>query len=239
MRCCVVIQILHLLHSRFIQRDRKLLEDAIMKFAKDENACGIWISTQIVEASLDIDFDLLFTEMCPADNLLQRLGRCYRQRAYEDSAPNVYIFDSGNGYGDIYIKDIYDRSVQYLQNYNNKIFTESEKSDYISCVYDAKELIDNKSEYFIKLKEEIDSCKARIAWQFNRDEVIKKFRDIVSVTVMPDSIYDNNREQIVDCLDKIFDKKTYPNNKEKHSAEEIIRSLTISLPVVKISMKNK
>lgn len=34
----------------------------------------IWISTQIVEASLDIDYDYLFTELSTADSLFQRMG---------------------------------------------------------------------------------------------------------------------------------------------------------------------
>lgn len=48
----------NLLHSRYIRRDRAYLEDQIMKFSGSEET-GIWITTQIVEASLDIDFDVL------------------------------------------------------------------------------------------------------------------------------------------------------------------------------------
>ena len=63
---------INLLHSRFIFKERKDKEDKIQKFAstneKDRNNdAGIWISTQIVEASLDIDFDILYTDMCSAD----------------------------------------------------------------------------------------------------------------------------------------------------------------------------
>ena len=57
----------YLLHSRYIRRDRAFLERQIMDFAESEEA-GIWITTQIVEASLDIDFDVLHTEMCTADS---------------------------------------------------------------------------------------------------------------------------------------------------------------------------
>lgn len=67
-----------LLHSRFIRRDRNLLEQKIMEFSESDEA-GIWVTTQIVEASLDIDFDILHTEMCTADSLLQRMGRCNRK----------------------------------------------------------------------------------------------------------------------------------------------------------------
>lgn len=73
-----------LLHSRFIRKDRKKLEQEILDFApndpnRKENH-GIWISTQIVEASLNIDFDVLYTEMCSIDSLLQRMGRVYLQQ---------------------------------------------------------------------------------------------------------------------------------------------------------------
>ena len=61
---------IHILHSRFIREDRAKLEHEILNFGRtyDENGqidcrSGIWISTSLVEASLDIDFDYLFTEL--------------------------------------------------------------------------------------------------------------------------------------------------------------------------------
>lgn len=47
-----------------------------------------------MEASLDIDFDLLFTELSDVNGLFQRMGRCYRNRAL-DVDTNVYVFDGG------------------------------------------------------------------------------------------------------------------------------------------------
>ena len=41
-----------LLHSRYINRHRRILDNKIMDFSKDESAIGIWITTPIVEASL-------------------------------------------------------------------------------------------------------------------------------------------------------------------------------------------
>lgn len=69
-----------------------------MDFAESEEA-GIWITTQIVEASLDIDFDVLHTEMCTADSLLQRMGRCNRKGRYFPEEANVIIYDNRNGVG--------------------------------------------------------------------------------------------------------------------------------------------
>ena len=89
-----------------------------MDFAESEEA-GIWITTQIVEASLDIDFDVLHTEMCTADSLLQRMGRCNRKGRYFPEEANVIIYDNRNGVGKngIYDSVMYDRSLKLLAQY--------------------------------------------------------------------------------------------------------------------------
>lgn len=82
-----------LLHSKYIRRDRAFLERKIMGFSESGES-GIWITTQIVEASLDIDFDILYTEMCTADSLLQRMGRCNRKGRYCPNEANIVVFDN-------------------------------------------------------------------------------------------------------------------------------------------------
>lgn len=70
-----------LLHSRFPFWRREKLEDEWMKrFGKEGTTrCGsILVSTQVVEQSVDLDADLLITELAPTDMLLQRLGRLWR-----------------------------------------------------------------------------------------------------------------------------------------------------------------
>jgi CRISPR-associated endonuclease/helicase Cas3 len=69
-----------LIHSRFKRMDRNRLEmDLRDKYDKNENAC-IVVSTQVVEVSLDISFDLMITECAPIDALIQRFGRINRKR---------------------------------------------------------------------------------------------------------------------------------------------------------------
>lgn len=70
-----------LLHSRFPFWQREKLEKEWMgRFGRDgKSRCGsILISTQVVEQSVDLDADLLVTELAPTDMLLQRLGRLWR-----------------------------------------------------------------------------------------------------------------------------------------------------------------
>ena len=81
-----------LLHSRFKRCDRNKKESLLLgldengtpinKFNSSDKAC-IVISTQIVEVSLDISFDIMITEAAPLDALIQRFGRINRKRTNE------------------------------------------------------------------------------------------------------------------------------------------------------------
>src|SRR5690625_940931 len=65
---------------------------SILKLFEESDQYGIWVTTQLVEASIDIDFDVLFTELSMIDSLLQRFGRCYRKRKLDHDMPNIYIY---------------------------------------------------------------------------------------------------------------------------------------------------
>ena len=68
-------------HSRFAVEDRRRLDGAVEEtIGKDKRSEGgvVVLGTQTLEQSLDIDADLLITDLCPADVLLQRIGRLHR-----------------------------------------------------------------------------------------------------------------------------------------------------------------
>lgn len=78
-----------LLHSRFKRGDRNFKEKQLLGLNEDGNPIGefntstkacIVVSTQIVEVSLDISFDLMVTETAPIDAMIQRFGRVNRKR---------------------------------------------------------------------------------------------------------------------------------------------------------------
>ena len=68
-------------HGRFAAPDRRKLdravEDALGRDAERDAGCVV-VGTQTLEQSLDIDADLLITDLCPMDVLLQRIGRLHR-----------------------------------------------------------------------------------------------------------------------------------------------------------------
>lgn len=67
-----------LYHAQFIKKDRKNKENEIEEKDKWKNKGLVLIATQIVEISLDINFEILFTELAPVDSIVQRMGRINR-----------------------------------------------------------------------------------------------------------------------------------------------------------------
>lgn len=64
----------HLLHSRFINADKRRKMELVESIES-----GILVATQVVEVSLDIDYDVIYTEVAPIDALIQRFGRVNRR----------------------------------------------------------------------------------------------------------------------------------------------------------------
>ncbi len=77
------------LHSRFLRYDRR----EIIRWAKSLDSKGrILVSTQVVEAGMDIDYDVLVTEMSPVDSIIQRAGRVNRIRDPNRKA-EIFVFE--------------------------------------------------------------------------------------------------------------------------------------------------
>ena len=76
-------------HGRFAAVDRELLDTEIERRLGRGRPDGglVVVGTQTLEQSLDIDADLLITDLCPADVLLQRIGRLHRHRQNDDGRP--------------------------------------------------------------------------------------------------------------------------------------------------------
>lgn len=102
-------QELDLLHARFMYGDRKKREErSLIRFGRSGSKVqcedgeqkvrrpnkAVLVSTQIIEQSLDLDFDLIVTDMAPVDLLLQRAGRMHRhqrKRPEKLKTPTLWI----------------------------------------------------------------------------------------------------------------------------------------------------
>jgi len=67
-------------HSRFKLVDRVARHNEIVDALKVGRPAALGVTTQVCEMSLDLDVDLLVTEDCPVTSLIQRMGRCNRER---------------------------------------------------------------------------------------------------------------------------------------------------------------
>ena len=106
-----------LLHSRFLAaeraaRDRRMLE-LFGKHSQQRPVRHVVVATQVIEQSLDVDFDLMLTDPAPMDLVLQRIGRLHRHdRAerprglrdarclviVEDATPSPWAYSRGTDY---------------------------------------------------------------------------------------------------------------------------------------------
>lgn len=76
-----------LIHSRYRAADRAVLNKSISEIAGDEgNTDAVIVSTQVVEAGVDISATTLITELAPWSSMVQRLGRCNRRGRDGDRA---------------------------------------------------------------------------------------------------------------------------------------------------------
>jgi CRISPR-associated endonuclease/helicase Cas3 len=93
-----------LFHARYPVEDRQQRElECLKAFSKDGSkpnpnrpTCSILIATQVVEQSLDLDFDVMISDLAPVDLLLQRAGRLHRHAVNtpargEHTDPVLYV----------------------------------------------------------------------------------------------------------------------------------------------------
>lgn len=206
----------HLLHSRFIDTDRiKKEEELLKKIGKNAERpmCFIVVGTQVIEQSLDIDFDLMISDLCPVDLLIQRIGRLHRhkiERPKEHSEAKLYLmgisesFDFEKGsrrvYGDyLLIK------TQYALG--NSISIPKDISPLVQEVYGDKDpslapdLLKKYEESKKKQKEILDKQK-RKAEGFRLDKPKLECSDEISLNGLLDNTYIDSEEL---CQAKVRD----------------------------------
>lgn len=135
-----------MLHSRFNANDRVRIEEEIISRQPQ-----ILIGTQAIEVSLNIDYDIIFSEIAPLDSLLQRFGRVYRGRILKgNQQPNCFIFTNIEDiFRKIYTKEnVLENTIQELKKYDGQEINEEMVQIMLDNVYKLQEL-DNFKEKII------------------------------------------------------------------------------------------
>lgn len=217
---------INLFHANFIKKDRMKKEKDIMKASEKElnemNKPEIWISTSVVEASLDINFDILITELSDLFSLFQRFGRTNRKGKKDFSNYNCYVFTELQDRADSFIdKDIHNLSKDAIVTVDG-VLTEQEKNSLIEKYLSVKKVQD--TDYYK------DYCKFFKNYEDEYDYLNSSndsLRNIDRVDAIPKCVYDENIDMINENLKKITSKEPKPDVKMK--ATEEILELTVSV----------
>ncbi|MBC2042199.1 CRISPR-associated helicase Cas3' [Listeria welshimeri] len=222
---------IHLIHSQFIKKDRSEKEKSIFEDGKKGSTkkC-IWVATQVVEASLDIDFDLLFTELSDVNGLFQRMGRCYRNRSL-DVDTNVYVFDGGakvcSGVGTFIDKLIFENSKAIL-NEHVGVLTEEKKMEIVERAYSTEAL--RGSIFYQDLIKAVNYVKSFDSYELDKADVRARFRNINSVSVIPEKVWQENAVEINSYLITLSKTSKEIGKKEKMIARTNLAEFMLSVP---------
>ena len=157
-----------LYHAQYIMPDRAAKEEILLERigsdSKSEKRQGlVVIGTQVLEQSLDIDFDILITDICPVDLLLQRIGRLHRhtrKRPDELKIPVCYVLtdeyeDDNSGSKSIYGTWLLKETLEHIPDI---VTLPDDISPLVQKVYDSFDDSDEYKNY--KNKKDISVRKA-------------------------------------------------------------------------------
>lgn len=221
----------HVLHSRFDREDRKKLENEIKEFGKTYNERneidiqnGIWIATSIVEVSLDIDFDYLFTELTDLNGLFQRMGRCNRKGVKQLEGYNCFVYCDGSdvkqGQKGFLDPVFYEQSKKALKTVDG-ILEENEKTKLINDYFTFEAI--RSSDYMHQFKDTFDWISGLDIGEFKRDEI--KMRNIFTKSIVPKIVYDQNKNEIILLEEKqtLISKKLKDSEIKQKEKENLFR----------------
>ena len=207
----------YLLHSRLVEKEKEKRIKEIKNRIEEKKEKGIiLVATQVVEASVDIDFDILITEISPIDSQIQRWGRIYRNRDEEgdyEGEPNIYILvpekideSTSKYYDNVYDKDLIKKTIEVLEEKSKeeKVYDYDEERKLIDEVFERR-ISNNKT-----LKEYYEEKIEEILRELNYISVEKKseaqeiFRKIAGLQVV---VYELMKQEEDEENEKTYEEK--------------------------------
>lgn len=193
-----------LIHSQMTQEDRRTVEKKLEEYRPGRKGKPVvLVSTQVVEASLDIDFDVLFTDVAPVDALVQRMGRVYRKReweGWEKGEPNVFVLVGSNEkereslVRGVYRSDLIDKTLETIREITGVSdlsrqsirLEENVKKEWVEKTYE-KLKKEEKRGYLKRFYEVLDILDSGYASERKLD-ALRVFRQITTFDVIPENL---------------------------------------------------
>ena len=163
----------------------------------------IIVSTQVIEASVNIDADYMITEIAPMDSLIQRFGRVYRNRLndYARNAPNCYVIkyakkddDTNLDDSNLYNDSILNATLKILKSSVERPLSYVEEKRMVEEVYNDEDVKKLMNEQLTQARQMLQSTEvAKIS------EAQRIFRNIESVNVcIWDFLSEDTKEYIIE-----------------------------------------
>lgn len=188
-----------LIHSRFTHKDRADLENKILTEQPE-----ILVSTQVVEVSLNLDYEVCITEPAPIDALVQRFGRVNRY-GKRDPEPVIVLTEQLNK-SEIYPKWIVQKTLEQIKILQESVLSEKDLITVSDKVYETG-YTPGDSEIFDRM--------------LNHPEINKFDENIIAGT------YRNWVEEIIEGTDQVIEvlpEKYYKKYIELRSSKKWIEA---------------
>lgn len=175
-----------LLHSRFTFEDRRNKESKLISDpTQPTRGFGVLVATQVVEVSLNIDFDTIFTEPAPLEALLQRFGRVNRFARREPAVVHVLTVLSEEA-SHIYLESEVKQALAMLATRDGEVLDEGQISGWLNSIYSG-DVLDCWIESFRRAYKEFkDGCLETLR-AFNSSEDLAElfYQAFDNVDVLP------------------------------------------------------
>lgn len=176
-----------LLHGRFNGRDRLIKEKAVQE-ASGSGSIGcrpiVLVATQVVEVSLDIDLDVIYSDPAPLEALIQRFGRINRRRLRKWAPVNVFTRPADGQH--VYNDSLVARSLQLLERNNGKMIDEEGVSGWLDEIYQG-EVTAQWNEAYQEAYADFEAACLRTLRPFESNETLEEmfYRAFDSIEVLP------------------------------------------------------
>ncbi|MBI2941466.1 MAG: CRISPR-associated helicase Cas3' [Chloroflexi bacterium] len=185
-----------LLHGRFNGKHRLQREIQVRQAtgsrSKDRRPI-VLVATQVVEVSLDIDLDVIYTDPAPLEALIQRFGRVNRRRLRE-AAP-VYVFDRPTDGQGVYNAELVRRAIAVLSKHADRMIDEESVSDWLDEVYEGEVAARWNQDYARAHREFEAGCLASLR-AFDSDDRLETafYQAFDSIEVLPSCLEGEYRQ---------------------------------------------
>ncbi|MBF0103318.1 MAG: CRISPR-associated helicase Cas3' [Desulfobacterales bacterium] len=173
-----------LIHSRFIAEDRMQKERRL--FENEADIC-LLVGTQAIEVSLDIDFDVMFTEPAPLDALIQRFGRINRKRK-KGICPVFVCQEGGEADHYIYPQNIVQKTLDVLNGIS--VIKESMLQEMLNHVYPECPEQEKYLEIKAGFTESLSRLKPFMQYKEEEDQFYEKFSGVPVLPVCFREMYE-------------------------------------------------